>query len=277
MRALVPRQAPQPVHARAGVQRTSKSRSEVVTWLEGGEKATEAVRERRSARADLRRARRDTGARASRTARSPSAAVAAATRRHTWRRYGHSLDYTLLPARSNEFPLGEGFGDRVAAHIEDGRLADVRRPLRAPRAEALDDQQPPGGGQRDLQLGRLPDPAPGRPQPGARGRAAARRRDQAAAHRRPRRGRAPARRARRRRRAALRDRLLRRPAPLRARPPGVVRRRPRGAADPRAGIQERGGRPTAARRSPHRWCRSCSTPSCARADPSSGRVLGRRA
>ena len=38
-------------------------------------------------------------------------------------------------------------------------MAAVRRPLRAPRAQALDYQQPPRRGQRDLQLGRVSDPS----------------------------------------------------------------------------------------------------------------------
>ena len=98
--------------------RTSKDRSAIVTWLEGGEKATEAVQERRSAGptfGELAHRWREgvqngsIGKRRGRGRYSPT----------TWRRYRHSLDYTLLPGRSDEFPLGEGFGDRVASEIED--------------------------------------------------------------------------------------------------------------------------------------------------------------
>ena len=115
---------------------TSKQRSEILTWLEGGDKATEAVRERRAAGptfgelADRWRAGVENGSIAKRRGRGRYSPT-------TWRRYGQSLDYTLLPARSERFPLGEGFGDRVAAHIEAARVAGVHRPLCPPRAQAL--------------------------------------------------------------------------------------------------------------------------------------------
>ena len=107
-----------PVTRKPECSRTSKHRSAIVTWLEGGQKATEAVQQRQAAGptfGDLARRWRDgvdngsIGKRRGRGRYSPT----------TWRRYGHSLDYTLLPERSDEFPLGEGFGDRLAAEIED--------------------------------------------------------------------------------------------------------------------------------------------------------------
>jgi integrase len=98
--------------------RSSKARSQVVTWLEGGEKATDAVQERRSAGPTFGELARDwregveNGSIAKRRGRGRYSET-------TWRRYGHSLDYTLLPECSDEFPLGEGLGGRVAAEIED--------------------------------------------------------------------------------------------------------------------------------------------------------------
>ena len=96
--------------------RSSKSRADVVTRVEGGEKATEAVQERQAAGptfGELARTWREgveNGTIAKRRGRCSDT---------TWRRYGHSLDYTLLPGRSDGFPLGEGFDGRVAAEIED--------------------------------------------------------------------------------------------------------------------------------------------------------------
>ena len=106
-----------PVTGQPEYSPTSKQRSEVLTWLEGGGKATEAVRERRAAGptfgelAERWRAGVENGSIGKRRGRGRYSPT-------TWRRYGQSLDYTLLPARSERFPLGEGFGDRVASHIE---------------------------------------------------------------------------------------------------------------------------------------------------------------
>ena len=165
---------------------------------------------------------------------------------------------------------------RRLAH-RGGRRAGVHRPLRAPRAQALDDQQSHGGGQRHLQPGRLPDPPPGRPQPGARGRAA------------------PGDEVKRLRIAdpAEAEHLLAALAPAtpcptrspctaaRAAPSSertrVARPRPRGAPDPRPCFQERGGDqpPRPVRRAAA--ARSCAPHSCARTDPPAGACSVRRA
>jgi integrase len=107
-----------PVTGRPEYSRTSKDRSALVTWLEGGEKATAAIPERIAAGPTFGElARRwcegvQDGSIAKRRGRGPYSPT-------TWRRYRHSLDYTLLPVRSPDHPLGEGFGERVAAEIED--------------------------------------------------------------------------------------------------------------------------------------------------------------
>jgi integrase len=185
----------------------SKQRSEILTSLEGGHKATEAVRERRAdgptfgELARRWRAGVENGSIAKRRGRGRYSPT-------TWRRYGHSLDYTLLPVRSERFPLGEGFGDRVASHIE---AADW---------QAFIDRCARRGLKRSTINNHM---------------AAVNAIYSWAAY--------PTRRlvAGNRGRPALRDRLLRRPTPLRARAPRVGRRRPRGAADPRTSLQERRG------------------------------------
>src|SRR3954470_10946171 len=99
-----------PVTGQPEYSPTNKQRSEILTWLAGGHKATQAVRERRAAGptfgelARRWRAGVENGSIAKRRGRGRYSPT-------TWRRYGHSLDYTLLPARSERFPLGEGFGD----------------------------------------------------------------------------------------------------------------------------------------------------------------------
>jgi hypothetical protein len=107
-----------PITRRPEYSRTSKDRSALITWLEGGQKATEALQERVAAGptfGELARRWREgveNGSIAKRRGRGPYSPT-------TWRRYGHSLDYGLLPVPSEDYPLGEGFGERVAEEIED--------------------------------------------------------------------------------------------------------------------------------------------------------------
>jgi hypothetical protein len=91
LRALLPRQRRNPLTGQPEYSPTSKQRSEILTWLEGGHKATEAVRERRAAGptfgelARRWRAGVENGSIAKRRGRGRYSPT-------TWRRYGHSLD-----------------------------------------------------------------------------------------------------------------------------------------------------------------------------------------